>query len=37
MHYVVRWKGYAEGDDTEDPAESLLHCQELLDAQERKW
>ena len=36
VHYVVRWKGYGEGDDTEEPAESLRHCQELVDAYERE-
>ena len=36
VHYVVRWKGYGEGDDTEQPAESLRHCQELVDAYERE-
>ena len=36
MHYVVRWKGYGEGDDTEEPAESLLHCQVLVNAYERE-
>ena len=36
VHYVVRWKGYGEEDDTEDPTESLLHCRELLDAHERE-
>ena len=30
------WKGYGEGDDTEEPAESLRHCQELVDAYERE-
>ena len=23
VHYVAQWKGYGEGDDTEEPAESL--------------
>ena len=36
VHYVVRWKGYGEGDATKEPAESLLHCQELVDAYERE-
>ena len=36
VHYVVRWKGYGEGDDTEEPAESLRHCQDLVDAYERE-
>ena len=36
VHYVFWWKGYGEGDDTEEPAESLRHCQELVDAYERE-
>ena len=36
VHYVVPCKGYGEGDDTEEPVESLLHCQELVDAYERE-
>ena len=36
VHYVVQWKAYAEEDDKEEPAESLLHYRELLDAYERK-
>ena len=31
FQYLVRWKGYGEGDDSWEPAKGLTHCQELID------
>ena len=36
LHYVVRWKGWGEKDDTALPRESLHMCEELIDEFEER-
>eukprot|EP00795_Rhopilema_esculentum_P017638 gene17638-9282_t len=31
LYYLVHWKGYTSADDTWEPSENLLTCQELVD------
>ena len=32
FQYLVKWKGYDNGQNTWEPAKDLTHCQELIDA-----